>query len=113
MKTRQCYSISGRYCFLPKALGEKSALSLLGRSPGREVNTLSIVGPLYGDTGLTGKVCETHFVLLFLHHRGSSEEPGAAGPPCLIILAAERVSAGQCRDGAAAWGFLHHMVQKL
>lgn len=56
MKTRQCYSISGRYCFLPKALDLKSAQSLLWRRPGRAVNTLALWVHCMGDTGLIGKV---------------------------------------------------------
>lgn len=60
----KCYSISSRYCFLPKVLGLKPALPLFLGSSGREVSFLLLFWAyLYGST--SGKVHKTHVLTFY------------------------------------------------
>lgn len=95
--------------FPAKGAGLKICLVFVRKQLWERSECTLIVGPaVWGRGPYKVKSVKHIFFCSSSIREGSSEEPGEAGLPCLVIPTAERVLAGGCRDGAAAWDFLPH-----
>lgn len=100
--------------FPAKGAGLKICLVFVRKWPWERSECTLIVGPtVWGHGPYKVKSAKPIFFCSSSVREGSDEEPREAGQPCLVIPAAERVSAGGCCDGTSAWGFLPPTTPKL